>query len=278
MLKFLRLTYLEPLFLSRIYWNFVKGAALPYKKFVFLLLSAIISNVFAEAVKVNLDVDTAIVYGQAKGHLDDVDKLEKAAIDDALNKYNADVLVDLNLFYETKGNVMTVTAAGYPAHYTVYRFTPAKMSVSLTKPYMSVKAQASVLPFSTVGVNVEAGYLRKGFFASLDFGFGHDVLDDAGNDWGGGIAVGTRLQPAEWFQIIQGGYVGMWIFDYNHYKTEYEPFVWGAFAKFLFGKNKCWFEISDRILLGSELKKQQKQPLSQIRIGFTYTPYWYFKQ
>jgi hypothetical protein len=247
-----------------------------YKNFIFLLLSAIISSVFANDVTVNLDVDTVMVYGQAKGNLDDIDKLERAAINDVLNKYDADVLVDLNLFYETKGNVMIVTAAGYPARYSVYRFTPAKRSVSLTKPYLSVKAQAG-LPFSTVGVNIEAGYLYKGFFTSLDFGFGHEILDSAGNDWGGGISVGTRLQPAARFQVIQGGYVGMWIFDYNKYKTEFEPFVWGAFVKLLFGENRCWFEISDKLLLGPGLERSKKQPFNQIRIGFTYTPFKYFK-
>ena len=233
--------------------------------------------------------------GEARGTTAEIPVLKQMAITNALGQNPpsvdaADVLVGTNFFYEVQGHLARVIAMGYPAFYTNFRTAAEEDSVFLIvrKPerntlllqqqsssggaqfYLSAKYQLiGGAGGATLGGNLEMGYLNRGFF-SADFGIGGGYR---AFDLGGGFSFGGRIKPVNWFQIIPGGSAGFWwierredIFTGWGYEYNYNNrFAFGGpFVKLLFGRNKCWGEVSQRLLFGTTI-------VSQTMAGFTLT-------
>jgi len=81
--------------------------------------------VFATPTLAELNVSEKKVMGRATGRSAEKERLENAAVLDAL-KTNADVLVGASFFYEIINDVMSVIVIGYPASYKNFR--PAQSS------------------------------------------------------------------------------------------------------------------------------------------------------
>jgi len=78
-------------------------------------------GVIQNPVLVDLDVKETKVTGTASGRSSELDAVKQAAIVNALEKSNADILVEPNFSSETTSGKVKVTVKGFPATYTNFR-------------------------------------------------------------------------------------------------------------------------------------------------------------
>jgi hypothetical protein len=245
---------------------------------LFLSIFAVVFLVFAdEPIKmvVELRADSVKTMGQAKGLLSDLEILKENAIFAA--KGDADVLLKPDFFYEEKDDSLFVTVTGFAARYVNLRLRtqeynnistfnvelPSEKNESGKGFYFSIKATTltgALMEFTpNIGLNISFGGFTKYFLIGGDFGFGFgdDYFIDAYNY----AFFGYRAQPSEWIQIIPGISLGLGLSDYY-------IAMGGVSTKFLFGKNKTWFEFTHRFLV---FGYSDVFP-HQVMFGFTYAP------
>ena len=142
--------------------------------------------------------------------------------------------------------------------------------------YISLK-YISNIPWAMVGWNFEIGGIHRNFFWSVDYGMGWLGINDM--FMGGGASFGARIQPSERFQLIVGGSAGYWEAWYYYYywwsswggggfwaqDFYWDSFFGGPFVKLLWGNNRLWFELYERLLIGTAIN-------SQLGLGITFAP------
>jgi hypothetical protein len=135
--------------------------------------------------------------------------------------------------------------------------------------YASLKYQ-DALSRSMLGGDIEFGLFKKNFFFSFDFGAGGNPETYMG-DFGWIVSWGGRIKPNDAIQIVPGGSFGCWLYPIDEEGTDIvfgAPTFGGPFVKLLIGKNRSWFEISNRILFGTNFNTFIA--VHQIMLGFTY--------
>ena len=222
-------------------------------KYVVLIIFAALSFVCAESkTLIDLDVSDKKVMGRSKGLLDDREILRKEAIEIA--KGEADLLVEIDVFYEEEGDSLKVVVTGFPAYYSAVG-SAQDASVSEIKPlsqiqqpvnsptaekdderedtryesglYASLKIQSS-MPYSSMGGNVSVGYFSGRTFVGVDFGAGRADGDENDGDipqkdinynyYCGGVSFGAVLKPNDFFRIVIGGTAGCFTkIDYEYW-------------------------------------------------------------
>jgi len=224
-------------------------------KYILVYTAITATCAFADTVYVNLDVDTSKITGRSKGLISDKENLKKEAVKNALENKGS-VLAGGNIFYETRGDSLEVTASGYPAK--IVKTRPPKGGDFI--PYLSVKQQISITEaISPFGGNIEIGGVIENFFISADFSL-------SWVDVGGGVSWGRVISNRDYLKVIIGGTAGCWLIAEDVFDG-YGIVFGGFFMKTLFGTQRVKFEISNRIL-GPVFGINY-----QLGLGFTFTPF-----
>ncbi|MCL1947167.1 MAG: hypothetical protein FWF51_08495 [Chitinivibrionia bacterium] len=149
------------------------------KNIVCLIFFAAFVCVFADGkTLINLDVSDKKVIGRSIGLLDDKEILRKEAI--SVAKGEADILVEIDFFYEEDGDSLKVTVTGFPAYFAEAANAANLVSASEISKGDEIKIDAKIdvksesqispsvnLPTSAKNDEQKNAQYKSGFYASL---------------------------------------------------------------------------------------------------------------